>query len=207
MKKSIAIILVMGLFSLFSCAKKVYIDAETLEVIKNVYNEGDVLIFQNIATQETDTSTITKKEVYHNDYDWFRHDGYQPHQAKVWYQNKRLKYGENNQDRIISSEKRKPHDKDGFNVSYLYSAFQFYDLEEIDLRVSRIEEYDLETLHTITLESVPKTFSKVIIQSIGKHPRHKPEDDFKPKTLYWDKDYGIIKYITYSGEVWERINW
>lgn len=88
-----------------------------------------------------------------------------------------------------------------------HSAFQFYDLEEIDLRVSRIEEYDLETSHTVTLESVPKTFNEVIIQSIGRHPRHKPEDDFKPQTLYWDKEYGIVKYITYNGEVWERINW
>lgn len=191
MKKIIAIILVMGLFSFFSCGgKKVYIDAEILEIIKNVYKEGDVLIFQNIATQETDTSTITKIEVYHNDYDWFRHDGYQPHQAKVWYQNKRLKFGENNQDRIMSSEKRKPDKKDGIGMSYLNSSFY-------------MEKEDLTSGQTITLQSVTKTFNEVHILN----PSYKSRDDFSPETLYWDKEHGIIKYITYNGEVWERINW
>lgn len=196
----------MFIFSLFSCGKKVYINEEDLKVI-DVYNVHDKLVFQNVATKETDTSIITKKEVYHENYDWLRHDGYQPHYAEVRYKNSRLKYGEDNQDVLIGMGKRKPDEGDGFGVSYLYSQFFFQELDELDLRFYRIKEYDLNTLHTITLESITKTFNKVLIQSRGKHPKHKPKDDFKPQKLYWDKDYGIIKYETYGRDVWERINW
>ena len=84
----ITLAIAVFMLGLFSCGKKAYIKDEILEVITSVYREGDILIFQNVATKETDTSTITKVEAYHNDYDWLRHDGYQPHQAKVWYKNK-----------------------------------------------------------------------------------------------------------------------
>ena len=36
---------------------------------------------------------------------------------------------------------------------------------------------------------------------------YKPKHNFEPQTLCWDKEYGIIKYETFGGEVWERINW
>lgn len=178
-------------FSLFSCGQeKVYIDKEIIKIIENTYKEGDLLVFQNINTKEKDTSYITKKEIYHNDYDRLRHDGYQPHQAKIWYKNKKLRYGLEGDDIIISSEKRKPGDKDWLGISYLRSSFY-------------MEKKDLKRINTITLKLAPKTFTKVYIPK----PNFKSKKGFSPKKLYWDRDYGIIKYETYGGDVWERINW
>lgn len=194
MKSTIRIIAVLVIFfSLTSCVKKAYLAEEELATI-NVYNEGEILIFQNIVTKATDTTRITIKEIYHPDYDWFRHDGYQPQIAKIWYKNKKLKYGVDNQDILIGKEKRKPDDEIGYGISYLYSTFFS---NESDLK-----------LNTVTLDSVPKTFNQVYIFT-KKKGKHFKEDkhNWKPRTLYWDKEFGIIKYITYDGEVWERINW
>ena len=180
----------MFIFSLFSCSKKVHLQDEIIKIIENTYKKGDILVFQNIITREKDTSFITKNEIYHNDYDWLRHDGYQPHQAKVWYKNKKLRYGLEGDDTILSSSKGKPGDKNYIGISYLRSSFY-------------MEEDDLKKTNTVTLKLVPKTFTKVCTPE----PNFKSKKDFSPKVLYWDKDYGIIKYETYGGDVWERINW
>lgn len=196
-------IVTMAFFlSLISCGEKVFIDKEDLAAI-NIYSVGDTLIFQNIITKKLDTNIITKKEIYHPNYDWLRHDGYQPHYASIYYYNKKLKYGE---EKMMSAGKKKPNEN-YIGVTYLYSTFFLCELTDSDVKFYNVEKHDLKTLHTIVLESFPKTFSKVIILSNGKHRKHSSKDDYKPQTLFWDKVHGIIKYRTFSGEVWERINW
>lgn len=191
LQKGLKVMVSVFFFSLVSCGQeKVHIDDDIIKIIESTYKDGDILVFQNTNTKEKDTSFITKKEIYHDNYDWFRHDGYQPHQAKVWYKNKKLRYGLEGDDTIISSEKRKPDDKDWLGISYLRSSFY-------------MEKEDLKRTSTITLKLVPKTFTKVYIPK----PNFKSKKGFSPKVLYWDRDYGIIKYETYGGDVWERINW
>jgi hypothetical protein len=180
-------------FSLISCAQeKVYLDEDDLAAI-NIYDIGDELVFKNVGTGETDTSTITAKEIYHEDYDWYRHDGYQPQIAQVRYRNEKLVYDENRESGLIAREKRKTNEELEFTITYLYSLFTSRDKQE--------------ALNKVALNSIDKTFIDVTVFSKKRNPRHKPKDDFKPQTLYWDKEYGIIKYETYGGEVWERINW
>ncbi|WP_421802541.1 hypothetical protein [Flagellimonas sp.] len=189
--------------SLLSCGQeKMYIDEDKLETI-NIYNIGDELVFQNVETKAIDTSKITSKEIYHEDYDLLRHDGYQPHYAQIKYDNKKLWYGN---ESFMSAGKKKPNES-YIGVTYLYSTFYLNPLSDTDKEYFHIDKHDLNTKHKITLTLVDKTFNQVVILSKHKHPKHKPKDDFKPQKLYWDKKYGIIKYETYGGDVWERINW
>lgn len=191
LQKALKITIRLFFFSLVSCGhEKVHIDDDIIKIIENTYKNGDILVFQNTRTKEKDTSFITKKEIYHNNYDWIRHDGYQPHQAKVWYKNKRLSYGLEGDGIIISSEKRKPDDKGYLGISYLRSSFY-------------LEKEDFKKSSAITLKLVPKSFTKVNIPESN----FKSKKGFSPKILYWDRDYGIIKYETYGGDIWERINW
>lgn len=180
-------------FSLLSCGQeKMYLSEDELADI-NIFEVGDKLIFENTETRESDTSRITAKEIYHEDYDWFRHDSYQPQIAEIRYTNKKLIYNINQEGGLIARKKRTPNDKIEFAITFLYSLFTFRN--------------ELEVLDKLDLNLTDKSFEDVIVYYKEKDKRHNAKDDFKPQKIYWDKDYGIIKYETYDGEVWERINW
>ena len=188
----ILVLLFLAFYYTFFYAPKVHFTDGDLTWFY-IYDVGDTLIFQNVETKVLDTSIITKREIYNHKYDWLRHDGYRPISAKLWYKNKALIYGTDYQDQIFGREKRKPNDSVSIGVSYLYSNFY------LD---SSFIKFD-----NVTLNTIPKTFNHVYIFKNEIHPRHTQRDDFKPQTLCWDEQYGIIKYETYSGEVWELINW
>lgn len=57
-----------------------------------------------------------------------------------------------------------------------------------------------------TLDVSQKTFNNVYELKYNRMKFHGGTDD-DPELLYWDKKYGIIKYITFNGEIWERVNW
>ena len=163
----------------------------------NIYEVNDTLIFQEINTQKRDTSIITRKHLYHREYDWLRQDHkYHPHYAELWYRNKALKYGVNFEETMISRGKFKPNRDEKelrFGISYLNSDF-LYDFSDwipktTDLSISK------------------RKFSQTLIFFKEKHKKHRKSQNRNPQTLYWDKEYGIIKYETYGGKVWERINW
>ena len=79
-----------------------------------------------------------------------------------------------------------------FAVTFLYSFFTV--------------QNELKVLNRVDLNLADKSFKNVVVYYKEKDKRHKSKDDFKPQKIYWDIQYGIIKYETYKGEVWERIN-
>lgn len=193
MKRNLRILtLIFTLMSLLSCRQKMYLDEVELADI-NIYEIGDKLIFKNVKTRDTDTSRITEKEIYHEDYDWFRHDGYQPQIAEIRYTNKKLIYDDNQEGGLIAREKRTPNEKIEFAITFLYSLFTIHNEQKV--------------LDKLDLNLTNKSFENIVVYYKEKNKRHKPKDDFKPQKLYWDKKYGIIKYETYGGDVWERVNW
>lgn len=194
MRKNLRILtFIFSSMSLLSCGQeKMYLNEEELADI-SIYEVGDKLIFKNVETRETDTSRITKKEIYHENYDWFWHDGYQPQIAEIRYTNEKLIYDDNQEGGLIARKKRTPNDKIEFAVTFLYSLFT--------------SQNELKVLDRLDLNLTDKSLNNVVVYYKEKNKRHKPKDDFKPQKLYWDRKYGIIKYQTYGGDVWERINW
>jgi len=184
------IIPIVIVFSLYSCKKKVFISDEIIQFINKPYKNGDVLIFQNIQTNQKDTTLITNIEVFHQKYDWFRHDGYQPQYASVWYKNKNLRYGYEFDERIISSEKRKPNDETFLAISYLGSSFY-------------MDQIDFQNQETITLKLTNRTFKNVF----NPKPIFLNNKAVSPKHVFWDEEFGLIMYIAENGNIWERINW
>jgi len=182
--------LIITLLVMFSCEKRVDFTEEELNWVKP-FKEGDTLVFQNIETLEENVILITKKEVYHPDYDWLQHDKYQPNVARIWYRNK------NDLDTVsielLELWKKTPKDEAIPSIKFNSSIFLKTELEQ------NLERVKLNNNVSFDVVSV---FTKI---------RNKYYDERRhsknPQTLYWDKDQGIIKYITYEGEIWERINW
>lgn len=155
----------------------------------NVYKTNDTLIFKSLSTYFNDTTIINSKRIY-RDYDPFRHDNI-IHCVNINYRSS--KYKTPNQDRTlfghcISEDGIKPY----INVRYLNSEFKLEDNPKIikseNLNLSGKSFQDIYELKYLRLKYYAGT-----------------DDD--PEILYWDKNHGIIKYITFNGEVWERINW
>jgi hypothetical protein len=193
MKNIIIKITLSALFiSFFSCAKKVYFNEQELEKF-NVYEKGDVLVFKNVETRQTDTSTIIKKDKYHV-FQYLANSDYKNHLADLIYSNKTLANVDGkNQYYMIAMSKTTPNQVVKQSISYLNSDFLFK--ENIPLQNGK-------------LTLVEKSFARVYKLSYNeKNPFGRKKDGDNPKFLYWDFDYGIIKYVTFDGEVWERINW
>ena len=58
----------------------------------------------------------------------------------------------------------------------------------------------------ISLELTGKSFNQVLFLEKKKNRNFKEYMSERPNILYWDLENGIIKYQTYKGEIWERIN-
>lgn len=168
------------LFNLWSCGIKTRFSDHELKWI-NVYNEGDTLIFKS-TTGELDTSFIIKKEIFYPKYNPVENHGkYLPQWGIVWYKNKNLKYHPDGY-RMITMIKKRPNDETFLNIDYLYSDVLVTDIASNNLdKLKKDKVYEFDTYHE----------------------NAKPE---QPKMIYWNEDYGIIKYITHSNEIWERIN-
>ncbi|AXT53700.1 hypothetical protein D1818_23795 [Aquimarina sp. BL5] len=188
----IKITLSVLLLSFFSCAKKVYFNEQELEKF-NVYERGDALVFKNINTKQIDTSIIISKDIT---YDWqlFANSKYKTPIAILKYSNKTLPgVSVENQDDMIAMSKSKPTSERIYSVSYLKSHFLFK--EDI-------------TLQSEDLCLIDKSFDNVYkLPYDKKNTRGRNKFNNNPEFLYWDVDYGIIKYITFNGDIWERINW
>jgi hypothetical protein len=173
----------VGIFTaiLFSsCAVKTEFTADELRWL-NVYNEGDTLIFRSEDGQ-FDTSYIIKKEIYYPEYMPVEvHGKYLPHSGTVWYKNKKLTYHPNGQ-RLIQIVKKEPHKDTYVLIDYLYGLHSIPDINDAkfkQLKESNVYEFD--------------TF----------HPRGKPD---QPKKIYWDENWGIVRYVTHDNMTWQRIN-
>ncbi|MCZ8297762.1 hypothetical protein [Flavobacterium sp.] len=197
MRNYLSVFIIFFIFLTFtSCGlfvKKVSFTKEELQWF-NVYNVKDTLIFQSLSTQIKDTSIIVSKELYH-DYDWFRHDK-KGHCMDLTYYNKKYKYADYNRktETMFFYCKRDFYDKNPYylGLTYLRSSFKIDSTTVIK---------DLEILSLSN-----KSFKNVYELKCRRMKYHGGTDD-DPEILYWDKKYGIIKYITFNGEIWERINW
>jgi len=190
----IPFIILAIIFSFTSCGmfvKKIDFTKEELEFF-NVYNANDVLIFQNLTTRTKDTSIIVSKRIYH-EYDWLRHDN-KVHCVNIDYRNSKYKYP----DYVEKSERMFGYcigvnnPKYCVSFTYLKSNFKIFN------------DTETKSLETLTLTQM--SFNSVY-ELVYKRPKFHGGTDDDPETLYWDIKYGIIKYVSFKGEVWERINW
>ena len=169
------------LISLLSCGIKTKLSHGELKWI-NVYKEGDSLIFKS-DKGEFDTSVIIKKEIFYPEYNPGEvHDKYLPQWAVVWYKNKKLQYHSDG-FQLITMFKKEPDDKTYLNINYLYSS---------------------ATILNLKTESIEKYTRGKVYEFDTYRDDAKP---YQPKRIFWSEDYGIIKYITHDGVVWERINY
>ncbi len=177
-----------------SCIEKTYFTEDDLKWL-DVYKVNDTLIFQESKSLLLDTTIIARKEVFHSEF--------QPmssskilHVGKIWYLN-------NNAFARNESKKQEAE---------LISMYKFYNEEQAEphinyLRYSYLHSVFKEKLYeNITLVLTDKTFKNV---SVFKHNRMQWWDsqESEIQTLYWDLTNGIIRYDTFDGKIWERINW
>lgn len=144
----------------------------------DVYNSGDTLIFKSSENQ-FDTSYIIKKEVF---YPEASQPGAENQQwGVVWYKNKNLSYHPDG-TRLITIHKREPG-KDAFiSIMYLYSSVIIANPKgESLLRTEKDNVYEIDCSHPNAKEN-------------------------QPIKIYWHKSYGIVKYITQKGVIWEKVN-
>ena len=178
MKNKLSWVIFLTLLGI-SCRIKTKLNKSDLAQM-NVYNEKESLILKSVKG-DFDTSIIVKKEMYYPQYNPIESDGkYLPQFGVVWYKNKKLEYNPDG-DKLIYLIKETPH-KVFLEISYLYS-----DILVLNLNSGTIEKY-----------KHGKVYEFDIYDS-----RSKP---WQPKKIFWDKDYGVIKYITHNNIVWERIN-
>jgi hypothetical protein len=176
---------------LFSCKDTTYFSKEDLMWV-DIYNENDTLIFQETISLKKDTTIITRKEVYHPVFQPIARDFLIPHTANLFYLNKKYSNIDNREYRLIEMYK----DKDNVDakpwINYLGLSID-------------VSNYLLE-YNFVNLFLTNNYFNQVYIFTKNKHINHRESQDLEPQTLYWDREYGIIKYETFEGKVWERIN-
>lgn len=175
-----------------ACINTTYFTADDLAWVE-VYSENDTLVFQETASLEKDTTIITKKDIYHPGYQPIARGGLIPHSADLWYWNKEYSHMDNRDARLLEMYKDDDHIPAKPWINYLGFSFN------VGAASLEFNEVDLSLLN--------KSFRKVYIFAKDKHRLHREEQNRNPQILYWDKEYGIIKYEDYDGNAWERINW
>jgi len=173
-----------------SCLKRPNLTRNELSGF-NVYKKNDTIIFQNLISKEKDTTIIVSKKKYHS-YEPMINLKYIYAHAVVQYKNKNIKNSYNPETATmfgLCKKNNAPINPLYFN--YLNSNFD--------------------------LDSETQKQSVILFQSDKKIENaylliyHKPEfsgaNEDSPEILYWDTEYGIVKFITFKGDIWERINW
>lgn len=184
-KKTKILSLLIIIFSVGSCG----ILFENVKFTKpemkwfNVYKKQDTLIFQSLDSKIRDTTIITSKRIYH-EYDPLRHDN-RVNCVNIDYWNKKYK-SQRMFGYCIGSNNENYH----IQLSYLNSHF-------------KANNKSISTTQSLYL--VKMNFENVY-ELLYNRPKFHAGDDDDPKTLYWDEIHGIIKYKTFKGEIWERIN-
>lgn len=165
---------------IFGCGIKTKLSKEELKWM-NVYKEGDTLIFKS-DKGEYDTTTIIKKETSYPEYNPVEvHGKYLPQWGEVWYKNKNLEYHPEGYN-LITLIKKHPRKETFLSFDYLYASVIVLNLTNNDIeKYKQGKVYVFDTYHE---KAEPK----------------------QPKSIFWHEDYGIIKYVTHGGVVWERIN-
>ena len=146
----------------------------------NVYDEGDTMIFRS-ENNAFDTTIVVAKQIFYPDYNPVEsHGAYLPQYGIVWYKNSQLIYHDDG-DQLITLIKKTPNDKTFLSINYKYSGFIFLDITGDKLKkYLKGNQYEFES----------------------------PDpgvDSIQPKKLVWDRDKGIIRYVTGDNIVWQRV--
>ncbi|MBS1743529.1 MAG: hypothetical protein JST81_10885 [Bacteroidetes bacterium] len=168
------------MFGFAGCNIKTRLTKSELKWI-DAYHVNDTLIFRS-GKGVLDTSVIIKKELFYPEPNNIEVNGtWLPQWAEVWYTNRALSFNPNGA-KLVTIIKKKPKKETYMNYDYLYSGFT-----SVDINSGSLEKYKKDKVYEIELTQ----------------NKSKPEDI---KLIFIHEDYGIIKYITFSNEVWERIN-
>lgn len=167
------------------CIIKTRFNKEEFKWLK-VYNAGDTLIFQS-EYGNLDTTWIVEKSIgYPECASPNIHDIYLPQYGKIYYFNTMF---ENTQSNPMMISMNKYSYATTLTISYLNSTLLFADIYSsgslrCDKLIWEFREGDIYIFD-------------------ASHPNAKQNE---PKTLYWQEDHGIVKYITHDGVEWKRIN-
>jgi hypothetical protein len=179
-KNVLLVYLLIAIVGASSCHVKTSLSPSELRWV-NVYREGDTLVFKS-DKGEFDTTTIVKKEIFYPEYNPIESNGhFLPQWGVVWYKNKHLTYHPDG-DQMVTIIKKRPSAETFLSVDYLYSGVIYVN---------------------ITKDSINRVKKGKIYEFDASNPRAKLA---QPKTIYWHEDFGIIKYVTYDGTVWTRLN-
>ena len=118
------------------------------------------------------------------------------HVARIWYINDSYSEGyphlENGMELLTMYKHNNEEAADPF-IHYLGYSYNPNSFKE-------------ELFENISLDLTDKKFNNV---SVFKHYRKQwwNSTESEIQTLYWDNSNGIIRYDTFDGKKWERINW
>jgi hypothetical protein len=179
------IVLFFCLWTLISCVQETNFNNEEL-IWLDPYEKNDILIFQNSNTSKILSIKITDEKLYHKEYNPISSD-LKEQIIRIYY-----KVNESNYEGQLLEMYKRPDEFATPIISFLKSSF-FVNRNQLEFNKLALNSTDR------SFEEVYK-FHKEIDNHFSEN-RHKT----LPQTLYWDKEFGIIKYVTYEGDIWELI--
>lgn len=167
-----------------SCQRNVYFN-DFEKSLLNIYNVGDTLIFES-GKGVRDTSYILRKEIAYADWNPFAHAGkYRVLRGVIYYgSSKKLFQGDMYPYNILNITKDHPD-----------SSYVSVSLNSIHVR------WNFKNFSSNSWESY-----KIKENLYRFKTSRKERDSISETQLFFDLNNGVIKYVTASGEVWERIN-
>lgn len=178
-----AILIIIGLFLLMACQKSVYFN-DFEKSLLDIYQEGDTLIFESDKGL-LDTTYIVLKDVGYADWNPFAHSGkYKMLSGKIYY----------------------GLDKDREDNMFLYDILSLYKSHPDTTRMylSYKKNYMSGKFNNLSVKSLEGY--KVGDYLYRFNEIRKNEAITEETQLFFDLRYGIVKYMTNEGEVWNRIN-
>lgn len=185
MKKAVNCILLLGFFFLGGCLRNVYFN-EFEESLLRIYNEGDTLIFESDKGVR-DTSYIVLKDIGYASWNPENQYGrYRRLSGTIYYGSNRNRDDNMFFKQIITLEKKNPDTTWVFLSHKNVSVSEYY------------RDFSLESFDRFKVEEGLYRFK---VSSV------RPDSTIESQTqLYFNLEYGVVKYITADGEVWQRIN-
>lgn len=168
---------------LFGCKTKL----DKADLTWLTFKKGDTLIFKS-SDSKYDTTLILKIETTYPEYNPVEvHGKYHPQIGLIWYFNKNVPYINDGKE-MVYLEKNDPAQKAVGYISYYNSTF-FFDTD-----------YFNETNEILKING--KNYND-IIKITNSYKINLTCDNLR--TIWWSKQYGILKYETCEGEIWTRI--
>jgi hypothetical protein len=188
--KILNIVFILIIFNSVSCVKRPNLSREEL-IGYNIYNKNDTIIFQNLTSKIKDTTIIINKQKYHS-YEPMVNTKYIYHYANIEYKNNSIKNPNSAHTAFMFTLCKTDYSSlNPINFNYLNSYFK------LDEKTEK---------QTITLFLSNKKIDNAYFLVYDK-PKFSSATEDSPNILYWDMNFGIVKYITFKGEIWERVNW